>query len=562
MLSLSTGLVQPLQLAGGPNQVAPPSAANSQSKHQASLAARFQAQPLQPLQKRDSFYSKVPTCYESTLTLFEPELNDQRDYQLMVVNDQGQAFGSVRLRVASPLSPVLMISSAFVTIFGLFVCSLMFMFVFKRRQQLFASGRAAIQRNGAANGQAAQANGSAQTATNGSQNGSLKGAAAAEEANGLQKSRTTNGFANGNLNHHHHHHHLASQTKGVVNGTGNGLANGASNPTSGALNAAGSAELCGEEPMVLAAGKLGGGHLLSMASSDTSCNDQKQLLPSSANNLDRATGGEANLLGSRNEAFSGLGHSQQQLSASDRSSANSSPTIPMNYISVDDELQLNGTYRAAESVTHGAQLSPMGANAPPTPSGNGALIYANIDYGGHQFGLAQPQRSGYPSHQRASLQRKQTPVGELDSPTGSLDTVQEQLNYQRIQATSPPAHQQQQQRSSVGATIAMMNSLAAAAAAAANSAQQPSPGQGALSGAINQQLNARGQPRKPGPPKPPKPSIQQRSRFYQQQQGLVMIGDSPGAAELASEAERAKQQDQSELALEYSRIAFPARAEL
>jgi len=609
-----TGLASIVPLGG----LAP---SGSSAKQQASLASRFQVHPLQPLQKRDSYFSKSPTCFESTLTLLEPELNDQRDYQLVVLNEQGQAASSVRLRVASPLSPVLMISSAFVTIFGLFLCSLLFMFLFKRRHSFAAVGSPSR----------ANQNGNGAHQPNGSANGSIKGHSSSKSNKliPLDQNETSKGQTNGNSFANHH--------QGIVNGTGNGLANGASNPASGlghrSSPAAGGPlerEMAAAEQQLqggqLAGAKLGStpatnnnnnnGNLLSMASSDAStCNDQRQLLCSSGSSqasegaqsggspkggqtlaqLDprglagatpTASSPQGDLQAGRHfrESLGSAGQQQQFHAACDRSTANSSPSVPMNHISVDDELQLTGPYADRPAEATGA-LHPAGhpCESPPEsppiqvlsnqhegPAAN--LIYANIDYNEHPFGLATmgSLRRAAPNEQLNKQQQQQQQQHTLLA--GGPHTAGEQQQVGVAAANSPPVSLGH--RSSVGATIAMMNSLAAAAAAAA---PQASPGQGALTGAINQQLSGHRGPaaqggvvRKPGPPKPPKPSIQQRSRFYQQQlqqaagqsNGLVMIGTQNLAANATGQPEQQKPLSQSELAMEYSRLAFPARAEL
>lgn len=502
---------------------------------------RFQVQPLQPIQRRDSNFAKVHTCFESTLTLLDPELHDQRDYTLNVHNERGHQSGYVRLRVSSPLSPVLMISSALVTICGLFLCSFVFMFIFKKRQSFLTSTGGG---GGGANG---TASGNSQRSLRASQAAKMLAA-----ANGKQ----TNGALNGQLTANGH-----DTQHGVVNGAGNGLANGAANPV---------AQLDTERAKAL--------HMMSMASSDTSCNDQKQLLASS----DRTSSASGSSSGRMDQGGSGGGgggptgsdnqaadhYMASNSNSGDRSTANSTPS-QMNHISVDDELQLgNGSYQAAESVTRGARLSPPGSSLGHHSAGASTLIYANIDYNqpmhGHQLhspGLNMAHQQQH-QHHRAPLRRQHTPIG---SPTGSHDSATSPVNSINSQTGGNA-------RSSVGATIAMMNSLAAAAAASANQGTS-SPGSGVLNGAINQQLaNSRQLVRKPGPPKPPKPSIQQRSRFYQQQAaaaaaaaasgGLVMIGSHPQGPDQEQQVVGPSNSAASDLAVEYSRIAFPARAEL
>lgn len=102
-------------------------------KQLAAINQRYQAHPLSPLQKRDSSFSKTPTCFEAALSILEPDATDQRDYTLMVQNERGHQAAVIRLKVSSPLSPVLMITSAFVTICGLFLCSLLAIFLIKKR---------------------------------------------------------------------------------------------------------------------------------------------------------------------------------------------------------------------------------------------------------------------------------------------------------------------------------------------------------------------------------------------------------------------------------------------
>lgn len=172
-----------------------------------------------------------------------------------------------------------------------------------------------------------------------------------------------------------------------------------------------------------------------------------------------------------------------------------------------------------------------------------ALIYANLAF----------QQDNEPRSSLRHLKRQQALPSSQTSEEDPAD--QDSLSLSATDAGGSL-------RSSVGATIALMNSLAAQ-----QQQHQPNAHSGALNGAINQQLaNSRQLIRKPGPPKPPKPSIQQRNRFYQQQQaggGLVMIGHQLDVQEMAGQGHyQASPEGTSELAAEYSRIAFPARAEL
>lgn len=547
---------------------------------------RFLAHPLQPLHMRNSSTSSTTTCFEAKLTILEPELNDQRDYTLSVSNKVTTRSGIVRVRVSSPLSPMIMISSAFVTICGLFLFSLLVIFLLKRRHESTAT---TLHTN--ANGHSPSS-------------GEKKGTGSVEHlVNGTSKTTNnatirSNGSSAGNANVGLLQH--AGQTRGIVNGSGNGLANGAANPVSQGMLA--------EE----AAAKLHH-NLMSMASSDTS-GDQKQLLTHTSSSSERnspMSGGSTNNTNTCAEfhvnSSSSAGHSA--------SSTHSSPS-PLNHISVEHDFHhedhKGSTYQPAESVTNDAELSPHGLLGHRNSS---ALIYANLEYSEQHSPMAaasadgtqQQQQQHSPSSYRAGPAaqqariRQQVPPADLSishSPTGSVSTNDSRLHYSssirrsannrdsfgaQTTATDNTTHSNPHQspqvhRSSVGATIAMMNSLAAAAAAASSNATPSvnSPSTGVLNGAIQQQLASSKQLRKPGPPKPPKPSIQQRSRFYQQQQqqqrlasdgssnasgdlsnnGLVMIGSQNPR----SENESRPTSDQ--LAAEYSRIAFPARAEL
>lgn len=518
-------------------QAASSQQAPSGSARQNPVSSRFQAHPLQSIYKRESSFSKSASCFEAQLSLLDPDLTDQRDYMLVVQNERGHQSAVVRLRVSSPLSPMIMITSAFVTICGLFLMSLVVMFLVKKGRQGAAGGGAGSPGAGL-NGR--EKAGVEHMVTNGLANTAAAVAAAAA--------------ANQQLMH---------QTRGVVNGAGNGLANGASNPANGNAQAS----LASNEEL-----KSGQLHLMSMASSDTS-GDQKQLLFSSS---DRNSSHSASGSTSTNQCVDFNVNSSNSIG---QSSARSTP-VPLNHISVEqDELQdeisgVSSTYQPGECVTRDAQLSHL--------TGNGALIYANLDYGDQQnahdhlntMRRSEPHQqmvfnlhnssgsSGKPVHRR-----QQTPMEH--SPTNSSLSGQSSI-LQASQASQPEQQQPNQRtspngiRSNVGATIAMMNSLAAA-----SQNQTSSPNSGVLNGAINQQLANSRQIRKPGPPKPPKPSIQQRSRFYQQpngaSNGLVMIG-SPAPVNGYQGSMATSEQDEgpsaNELAVEYSRIAFPARAEL
>lgn len=508
-------------------------------KQVAVMNQRYQAHPLNPLQKRDSKFSKEPTCFEAQLSILDPDNTDQRDYTLMVQNERGHQAAVVRLKVSSPLSPVLMITSAFVTICGLFLCSLVVIFLIKRRP-------------GSGNGTSRRPPGS------GAANGNLNGGAhdiLASEKNGLKTGPVeylVDGGPMANGNQQQNQQLMQQQTRnGIVNGTGNGVLNNASNPQ---------AEFHKNEAMKHHA------LLASMGGSSDTSNDQKQLLlsassagsssnQSNSNNSDRHSQGSGQL-SSANTATTNpivshrhghhsdspsahilnspsscqLNSNGELLTSSNSCSLENSP-IPtsMNHISVDDDdVSLNGlrqpqgssssTYQAGESVMpHRDQLGQPQFHPQRHPANDsGALIYANLDYANNE------------ASRHSSIEQQQ----DL------------QANYNSSKPTF---------RSNVGATIAMMNSLAK------GQSNLSSPSSNV--GAINQQLANSRQIRKPGPPKPPKPSIQQRSRFYQQQQqqannnGLVMIGSlNQPHDELGPTA--------NELAVEYSRIAFPARAEL
>lgn len=539
------------------------------------ISKRFQAHPLQPIQMRQinsslSSSGGASTCFEAKLTLLDPELNDQREYSLVVENERGKQVGAVRLRVTSPLSPVLMITSAFVTICGLFLCSLVFIFLMKRRHDSAASN----QQNGT-----------------GSQQSSEKGAGSVEHlvSNNHISASTNGGNANTNglLQH--------AQTRGVVNGSGNGLANGAANPASSGLLAEEAAKLHH--------------NLISMAASDTS-GDQKQLLASNSSS-DRNS---PTVSGSTNNTNTCVDFNVNlSSSVGGRSSSNHSSPSPLNHISVEhdfhhDTSNNGSTYQPGESVTNDAELSPHSLLGRHT---NSALIYANLEYSEQQHPSMMRQQLSPPSYRSPSQQqhgrlRQQVPadtsMSGAHSPTESStsSTVDSRLhssssirrsvaNRDSLSRSSARSQQENDhsssqssprvgQRPSVGATIAMMNSLAAAAASSNPSSVGGNTG--VLNGAIQQQLANSKQNKKPAPPKPPKPSIQQRSRFYQQHQqlansaspigdtlknnndGLVMIGSHNGLQRPSANERQQQVASNDQLAAEYSRIAFPASAEL
>lgn len=576
---------------------------------------RFIVHPLQPIQRRDALQGKPATCFEATLSILEPEITDQRDYALIVANERGSQAAIVRLRVASPLSPMLMITSAFVTICGLFLCSLLVMFVFKRRQ---ASGVETLT-GGSTSGGSSTGASSPNVATpncspsqrNSAHNNSSK---RKKHANGstVDKKTHLNGNAQSANGVSHEHQH---QTRGVVNGLGNGLANGSMNPSA-------VADLNGTDgAMEPATGAIGGANkaaqMISMASSDTSC-DQKQLLTSSSSSSDRNSSSAS----SSNQCIDPF----LNLHSAGHSTANSSPT-PMNHISVDEELQTptHNMYHTGEPSGELSSTQQIHQN------NSAALIYANIDYSNpshlHRANAAalgeHPSIGGNgnnhinnsvspvtstaaslvyaPSSSNAS-RRQQPMLADMDhhtngskqqqvhSPSDGLSLISATTAIQNSNTTSvnnnggerlsrsPSIASQQHQRSSpqetiranVGATIAMMNSLAAAAATntGPSISMQSASQSGVLNGAINQQLANSRQLRKPGPPKPPKPSIQQRSRFYQQQQqqqngaGLVMMAQQGNTIHQSDNMTTTNPASNNDLAVEYSRIAFPARAEL
>lgn len=541
------------------------------------MSSRFQAHPLQSIYKRESSFSKVPSCFEAQLSILDPELIDQRDYILIVQNERGHQSATVRLRVTSPLSPMIMITSAFVTICGLFLMSLVVMFLIRKSRH-----------GGSSNGSPGGANGN-QTGVAALNNGrGEKGAVEHLVNNGLAN---TAAVVNQQL--------IMQQTRGIVNGAGNGLANGASNPAqTGQQLAMQSANgLTSQQQDEMA--KL---HLMSMASSDTS-GDQKQLLFSSNSDSRNSSSSGRSTTSTTNQCGVDFNvNCSTQNSSANQSSANSTPVPHLNHVSVEqvDELHLSdaisassATYKAAECITRDAQLSGSSPASHHLNANGGSLIYANLDYPQQQ----QTDLNAHSNHQQANTmlqlhnnnfnqmhtannnnnnkpvhRRQQTPMEH--SPTSSNLSAQSSIlqvsqSQSQIEQQQQQPNQQQQRsptsglRSNVGATIAMMNSLAAA-----NQNQTSSPNSGVLNGAINQQLANSRQIRKPGPPKPPKPSIQQRSRFYQQQQqhgGLVMIGSPAPVAGYQGSMSTSDQDDgpsANELAVEYSRIAFPARAEL
>lgn len=239
----------------------------------------------------------------------------------------------------------------------------------------------------------------------------------------------------------------------------------------------------------------------------------------------------------------------------------------------------DATYRAAENVLRGvSNLSNglgstliMNNNDPQNYNDKNAIIYANIDCS-HEAALANLM-----NHQSS-----------ISSSFGNYHNINDTNNTIGQQESQHFAGDQQVARlngngprSKVGATIAMMNSLAAQSNNNNQNTTNPLPSgptMGALNGAMRQhQFSSQqkhqqnnifpSQPnRKLAPPKPPKPIIQQASRFYQQaaaaatttgnsntNQGTFLNRHAPG---------RLGTPTRDELAAEYSRLAFPERAEL
>lgn len=496
----------------------------------------------------------------------DPELTDQRDYTLVVQNERGHQSAFVRLRVTLPLSPVLMITSAFVTICGLFFMSLIVMFLVKKRQEL-SHHHQSNHHNSSSNrdGRNGSTNGDITAAMNGKTNVEhLKNGSAVTQVESPTMA-TNNG-------------QMMQQTRGIVNGAGNGLANGASNPIGGGGGHQSSLSVSSADDS-----KINNTALMSMASSDTS-GDQKQLLSSPDRNSSTSgsTTATATTTTGNHHHHLNLNHHHHNVdfnvnlssansidSTGANSTANSTP-VPLNHISVEHVEDL-----ANHALNLQYQSSPQGS----------ALIYANLDYTDHhqnqlqsnnQVHLSidneqqqqQQQFSPINSNQQTPVQRRQQTLVR-HSPSGSSiidSTIQQQQQQQMFSTNShQQASPQSVVRSSVGATIAMMNSLAAAAANQTTPTTTSNPSSGVLNGAINQQLANSRQIRKPGPPKPPKPSIQQRSRFYQQHAvntgGLIMIGQQQQQQQQTDNENQAPA-SANELAVEYSKIAFPARAEL
>lgn len=439
-----------------------------------------------------------------------------------------------------------MITSAFVTICGLFFLSLVVMFLVKKRQESSQNNNSNnLSRDGRnSNNSTNHINGKGNVEH--FKNGAVQAGTQIE----TNVTTTNNG-------------QLMSQTRGIVNGAGNGLANGASNPIGGHQSSL-SVSSADESKISHA----GGTALMSMASSDTS-GDQKQLLSdrnSSASGSTTATsttttGNHHHNNNSNNNDFHANLSSANSINSTGHSTANSTP-VPLNHISVE---------HVEDLANHN-----LGSQFQPSPQGS-ALIYANLDYTDHQHQInnqvhlsidsEQPQQQHFSSinsnRQTPVQRRQQTPVRNSPSNSSMTDSTIQQAQQQLF--SNNPHQQPSPQgviRSSVGATIAMMNSLAAAANQGPNITNNAT--SGVLNGAINQQLANSRQIRKPGPPKPPKPSIQQRSRFYQQHAinpgGLIMIGQHQQQQQQQSENDN--QTSANELAVEYSKIAFPARAEL
>lgn len=487
----------------------------------------------------------------------EPELTDQRDYTLVVQNERGHQSAVVRLRVTLPLSPVLMITSAFVTICGLFFLSLVVMFLLKKRHESSQNGSNGLSRNDRSSSKLGNTN---KASVEHLKNGNIQATGGVETSAGAN---TVNGNAtNGQL---------MQQTRGIVNGAGNGLANNASNPIGGHQSSL--SVISGDDVSKIGA-HVNNAALMSMASSDTS-GDQKQLL---SDRNSSASGSSTTTTTNHHFNVANSSSSANSTNSTGQSTANSTP-VPLNHISVEQVDDLSN---------HGLGL---GSHLQSSPQGS-ALIYANLDYTDHHHHLNQQHQQSIEHEQQQQqcsisntsgstqqtpvLRRQQTPVRQSPSGSSMADsTIQQQQQQQQLFASHQLQHQQQGSpqggaiRSSVGATIAMMNSLAAAANQAP--VNNNSSSSGVLNGAINQQLANSRQIRKPGPPKPPKPSIQQRSRFYQQHAvnsgGLVMIGQQQQHQHQPQTIDNHQgDHDQpptaNELAVEYSRIAFPARAEL
>lgn len=383
---------------------------------------RFLVHPLQALQRRESSFSKVPTCFEAQLTLLDPEISDQRDYTLTVQNERGFQSSTIKLVVSSPLSPILIITSALVTICGLFLVSLLLLFLIRARQSMERESNGLTSGNGSS-GSSSQQTILGQPTSKQRRNNDMK-TSVEHLVNGSNPGNLVNGGANGNVNGGFNMQ--PGQTKGLVNGTGSGHANNASNLGSlqqpdGSVSSSGSQ---GSEEMKI--------HMLtSMASSDSS-GDQRQLLthldhqrhssissphssvsPSSEHssstmmnvqtvdmNMNGASslnsGASSTIIARRNSQrlrqrisieddgdlndfeCDFMGQQQQHHMGSNKENINQDDIMTGLNPAFDDG-STSSTYRAAESVTQGITRGLRPDLVRQTYE-NGALIYANIDY--------------------------------------------------------------------------------------------------------------------------------------------------------------------------------------
>lgn len=484
----------------------------------------------------------------------EPELTDQRDYTLTVQNERGHQSATVRLRVSSPLSPMVIISSALVTIFSLFLLSLALM-CFSRTFQRFRRPNNSDDSNGSSG------NSSPQTILSSSSRRNKELKTSVEHLISGNVHPASNGNSNGFTMQ-------PGQTKGIVSGLGSGHANNSSN-----LSAIHQAQ---QQTNQLDDGtKLN--LLTSINSSESSSGDQRRLLShldhqnsvssrlsSASPNSNRSSstmlnvqGVDFNLQASALNSSESVGSSpsstirkpQRSLDCEDQDGRETGTHIHMepNPSRADldhsfDRPNSNSTYQAAESVTQGiAHLSP---DLVRHAYDNGALIYANVDYS-HDVGLANMIDDQHRTTPRNGLRQEMLETQSLSIGHGNNPLVSGQSSAGLVTGANGV-------RSKVGATIAMMNSLAAA------NGQQTGQQTGALNGALRQQLSHSRQPimglvRKQGPPKPPKPPLQQTNRLYQSYAANADVSYAPN---------RPSTPTPDELAAEYSRLNFPERAEL
>jgi hypothetical protein len=105
-----------------------------QENNTSQIFTRHKARSLVPLDKTGTS-SSSPTCFRAILSIYNTDISDQRDYELIVENSRGIMESVVKLKVSSPISAAIMITIGLIILIMLFAFTLVTMLIIKRRKQ-------------------------------------------------------------------------------------------------------------------------------------------------------------------------------------------------------------------------------------------------------------------------------------------------------------------------------------------------------------------------------------------------------------------------------------------